>query len=74
MQHFFDDPLDIDWVFKVNLKAYDGTDLHLSTNCIIIEGSEDSPDKVELFSVNHYMATPVVFIRSEDTGNLVKEE
>ena len=73
MQQFFDDQIDIDWVFKFHLQAYDGTALHLSTNCIILEGNEDSPDKIELFSVNHYMATPIVFIRSEDTGDLVKQ-
>lgn len=73
MLHFYDRKCDIDWAFAVHIPSWQGTGLHTNTVCMILHGNEDSPTKLELFSVNHYKAKPVVFIQDSETGNLIKE-
>lgn len=71
MEHLLTESSDFDWLFSTHLQAYD----NLRERVVIahITGNEDSPERVELFSVNHYLAVPYAVFTQNEQGNLVQE-
>lgn len=55
---FLDAPKDLDWLFDVYVHG--GPDLRNRTVCAIIVGSEDYPEEIQLYAVNHYQARPIL--------------
>lgn len=61
---FLNSTEDLTWLHEVHNISTDGY------VCAILYGNEDAPDKVELFTRDHYK--PTVYV-ADDDGNLKKE-
>ena len=58
---------DLQWLTEVHNVPTDGIVV------ASIHGNEDAPDKVETYTVDHYQATPTVYVSGDD-GDLHKQE
>lgn len=73
-QTIFTESPDITWLFNTHIPSYACTETHTQCEVALIYGNEDSPEKVELFSVNDYKAKPYATFLQNDSGNLVMEK